>query len=56
MVAADTEAEDSAAEFRAFFERHYVRDASADTYAVVLTGTDGDRSAPRGDFGTTGPE
>lgn len=33
-----------------------VRDASADTYAVVLTGADGGRSTLRGDFGTTGPK
>ncbi|WP_055603033.1 hypothetical protein [Streptomyces aureus] len=33
-----------------------VRDASADTYTVVLTGPDGGRSTLRGDFGTTRPE
>ncbi|WP_406064483.1 hypothetical protein OG462_36465 [Streptomyces sp. NBC_01077] len=32
-----------------------VRDASADTYTVVLTGTDGGRSTLRGDFGTATP-
>ncbi|MFJ2932178.1 hypothetical protein ACIO8G_05380 [Streptomyces sp. NPDC087219] len=31
------------------------RDASADTYTVVLTGADGGRTTLRGDFGTPGP-
>ncbi|MFE5945487.1 hypothetical protein [Streptomyces sp. NPDC056480] len=33
-----------------------VRDASADTYTVVLTGADGGRSTLRGAFGPTRPE
>ncbi|MFE6068170.1 hypothetical protein [Streptomyces sp. NPDC056525] len=33
-----------------------VRDASADTYTVVLTGADGGRSTLRGDFGTPRPK